>query len=199
MSFGGDLRVFEGLVRTTARMFAVQVGREEEDLAQELRVRVWRAASSYDGSKTSIGLNRYVYSAVANKIKDYKRDAARELRRREATGVSFVYIEDMGLPNNDGHLTTQEAFDGRYHYVARETIYGQIEEGAFTLPSTVTEREAGVLLFLMSGVTKTATAAQLGISRAAVEECLGALRDKLADWKPDASRTVGRLAVMVAA
>ena len=165
-----DLRVFEGLVRTTARMFAAQVGREEEDLAQELRVRVWRAAASYDPSKTTIGLKRYVYSAVANKVKDYKRDAARDARRRELTGVSIIHIEDMRLPFNDGHGSTQEAF---------------------VLPSTVTEREASVLVMLMSDATKAEVAASLGITPFAVEECRRSLRLKLADWKPsNPSQTV---------
>ena len=193
LTVGEDLRVFEGLVRTTARMFAAQVGREEEDMAQELRIRVWRAASSYDATKTTISLKRYVYSAIANKVKDYKRDAAREAHRREVTGVSFIHIEDMRLPNNDGHLTTQETFEGRYHFVSREVIYGQIED-AFVLPATVTGREAAVAVLLMNGLTKTEAAARLGISRATVEECLGSLRTKLADWKPaNGSRTVRRL------
>ena len=185
-----DLRVFEGLVRTTARMFAAQVGREEEDLAQELRVRVWRAAASYDPSKTTIGLKRYVYSAVANKVKDYKRDAARDARRRELTGVSIIHIEDMRLPFNDGHGSTQEAFESRHHFVLRETVYGRVEE-AFVLPSTVTEREASVLVMLMSDATKAEVAASLGITPFAVEECRRSLRLKLADWKPsNPSQTV---------
>lgn len=183
-------------------MFAAQVRREEEDLAQELRVRVWRAAVTYDSRKSRLSLERYVFQAVTNKIKDFKRDAAREARRREENGLTFLHIEDMRLPAapiEEQHITrrvTQEAFDGRYNFIARDEVYGCIEEGLFILPATVTAREADVLVLLMMGIGKPEVALRLGLSRAEVDRCVAVLRVKFGDWRPPGgSRTVPLAAV----
>lgn len=188
-STGGDLTLesFEGLVRSTARMFAAQVKREEDDLAQELRVRVWRAMASWEPSR-GVALDRYVFQAVTNKIKDYKRDAAREAKRREREGIGFVYIEDLFLFTEA--TGQQERFDSLYHYVERDEVYAEVD-GRFVMPSSVTELEAGVLLFLMTGLSKTEVAVRLSLTRAQVEESVEALRAKFADWRPtDSSQSV---------
>jgi RNA polymerase sigma factor (sigma-70 family) len=192
-STGGEqtLEAFEGLVLSTARMFAAQVKREEDDLAQELRVRVWKAVIGYNPAKTTLSLERYVFQAITNKIKDYKRDAAREAKRREREGVSFLYIEDMFLLT-DRTTGPQERFDSLYHFVEHEDVYGDVD-GRFVMPSSVTESEANVLLLLMTGLSKTEVAVRLGITRADVFDTIGSLRAKFADWQPaNSSRVVSR-------
>jgi DNA-directed RNA polymerase specialized sigma24 family protein len=171
-------------------MFAAQVRREEEDLAQELRVRVWRAVVTYDATKSPLSLERYVFQAVANKVKDFKRDAAREARRREDSGMTLLHIEDIRLRWHSRNETQQEVFDGFFHFVSHDEVYGEVDEGAFTLPATVTEREADVLLLLMMGLSKRQASERLVLSRADVDRSVTGLRDKLADWKPDSSRSV---------
>jgi DNA-directed RNA polymerase specialized sigma24 family protein len=187
-SIGGELRAFEGLVHTTARMFAAQVRREEEDLAQELRVRVWRAIVTYDATKSPLSLERYVFQAVTNKIKDFKRDAVREARRREDSGTTLLHIEDIRVRHNE---TAQEVFDGYFHYVSHDEVYGDIDEGSFELPATITASEAAVLVLLMMGLSKRQAAERLVVARGEVERSVGALRIKLADWRPtDSSRVI---------
>jgi DNA-directed RNA polymerase specialized sigma24 family protein len=197
-STGAELRAFEGLVYSTARMFAAQVRREEEDLAQELRVRVWRAAVTYDPAKSRLSLERYVFQAVTNKIKDFKRDAAREARRREENGLVFLHIEDM--PNYSSLLEdtrplntpTQEAFDGHFHFADHDEVYGRIDEGLFVLPATITENEVTVLLLLLVGLSRSEVVSSLPLwPRSDVDRAIAGLRQKLADWKPtDASQVV---------
>lgn len=189
------LSAFEGLVISTSRMFAGLVDREEEDLAQELRVRVWRAIETHDPAKSKVSLERYVFSVVTNKVKDFKRDAAREMKRRERFGLerfgqalSFGHIEDMR-----GEGGASDHFDGLHQFVARDEVYREVDEGRFTLPATVTEREATVLLFAMMGMTKVAIAAKLTISRPAVDAAMAALREKFADWKPDVRPDASRV------
>jgi DNA-directed RNA polymerase specialized sigma24 family protein len=193
----GDLRAFEGLVFSTARMFAAQVRREEEDLAQELRVRVWRAVATYDSSKTQLSLERYVFIAVTNKIKDAKRDAARELERRRRHSVSFVYIEDMNTGFNEGRMPTQEIFDGFFNFATREQVYGHIDEGLLTLPSTVTGREANVVVLLMQGLSRPEITGRVGPGPPDVDACVRSLREKFADWRPPGnSRTIAMPAMV---
>jgi RNA polymerase sigma factor (sigma-70 family) len=193
-STGGELRDFEGLVYSTARMFAARVRREEDDLAQELRVRVWRAIVTYDATKSPLSLERYVFQAVTNKIKDYKRDAARAKRREDDDGMTLLHIEDIRLAWH-----SQEVFDGFFHFVTHDEVYGSVDEGHFVLPATVTGREADVLVLLMMGMNKRQVAERLTLARADVDRAVGSLRDKLADWKPDDSSQVEGRGPLVAA
>lgn len=190
------------MVHATARMFAAQVRREEEDLEQELRVRVWRAIVTYDPSKSRLTLERYVFQAVTNKVKDFKRDAARENRRREENGLTFLHIEDMRSPLGQDcprRTTVQEVFDGYFNHATHDEVYGRIDEGLFVLPATVTDDEASVLLLLMMDMNRAEIAMRLAIARECVDASVVALRRKFADWKPsDPSQAVG-LATVVAA
>jgi RNA polymerase sigma factor (sigma-70 family) len=178
-------------------MFAAQVRREEEDLAQELRVRVWRAVATYDATKSPLSLERYVFQAITNKIKDFKRDAAREARRREDSGMTLLHIEDIKVRWHARNETQQEVFDGFFHYVTHDEVYGDVDEGVFALPSTITGGEADVLVLLMMGMSKRQAADRLMVSRTDVERTVSALRTKLADWKPNSSPAVERVPVAV--
>lgn len=173
---------FEGLVRSTARMFAGQVGRDPEDLAQELRVRCWRAIASYDPARSTQSLQRYVFSAVANKVKDFKRDAAREAARRERHGLSFTHIEDTLV--HDGRLSPAERFDQLHHHVGAEEVYAAVEAQRFECPASVSAAERRVLVALMCGASRAEVARLLGLSRGRVDEIVRTLRVKLADWRP---------------
>lgn len=184
---------------TTARMFATQVGWEEDDMAQMLRLKVWKAVASFDPSR-GLSLERHVFGAITNRIKDFKRDAAREVKRRDRYGVMFLHIEDMRSAYDDRNVSRQEAFDARYNFAERDEVYGVIEEGKFVLPAGVTDREASVLVLLMHELSKTEIALRLGIPKPVVYECIDALRQKFADWAPvDSSRVVEISTVQLAA
>jgi RNA polymerase sigma factor (sigma-70 family) len=171
---------FEGLVIQTARMYASQVGREESDLAQELRVRVWKAIEAYNPRRTTLPLERFVFGCVRNKMKDFFRDAAREKARREREGVSFVCAEDLGAPEDS--MTGEERFE-RYHFVTREQVYGRVEGAVFVLPATVTETEARVAILLVQEVSRLEISVRLDMTDAEITAAIRALREKLRDWK----------------
>lgn len=176
------LASFEGLVFTTARMFASQVRREEDDLAQELRVRVWRAVTSYDPAK-SASLERYVFSALTNKVKDFKRDAAREMKRREAYGITFLHIEDTFV-SADSVATPAERFDQLHHHATHEQVYADVENEPFDLPGGVTDDERNVLALLVFGSTRNEIAVLLNLRRREVDLLVRSLRRKFSDWRP---------------
>ncbi len=180
----GDLLPFEGLVHSTARKFAPQLRREEEDLAQELRIVVWRAVRKHDPGRSSLPLKKYVFGCMTNRLKDFKRDAAREAKRREDNGLTFLHIEDMTPGGMMEGSNPQEAFDSRYNFIDRDEVYRRIDEGLFVLPAGVTELEATVLVFLMMEMTERDIVVRLGIMRAEVKACIGALQEKFADWSP---------------
>lgn len=186
------LSAFEGLVQTTARMWAAQVRREEHDLAQELRIRVWRAITSYDPSKSRLPLERYVFQAVTNKIKDFKRDAQRERDRCERYGLSFIHLEDWRSE------TGQLGLDG-VHFIDHDEVYRAVDEGYFVLPSSVTRREAKVLVLLMMELSRPKVALRLGIGTEGVDQCIASLRVKFADWRPSSSSRRVPVDVAVAA
>lgn len=167
---------FEGLVFTTARMFASMVKMEEEDLRQELRVKVWWAMERYDPSRTRVGLKNFVYGCVANKIKDYKRNAA----RRAAYGLEFSHIED----HTSGETPTLDSFTGHYMSVGHDNVYGRIDEGLLTLPATVTQTEAQIVVLLMFGMTNTEIMVRMALPRPGVETAIASVRVKMADWHP---------------
>lgn len=181
---------YEGLVFTTARMFASIVRMEEDDLRQELRIRVWRAVETYDATKTRIPLKNYVYGCVANKIKDFKRNAA----RRAKYGVEFEYIEDqLGLSDSP----TVDAFVGEHLAVSREEVYGSVD-GLLDLPASVTPREARVLVLMMVGMSSPEIRLRLGVSRGELTGCMEGLRAKFSGWVYGDAEQVVDLAALAA-
>lgn len=184
-----DLEHYEGLVKTTARMWARQVQREEPDLEQELRVIVWRAVRSYNREKAKAkapSRDKYVFNCIANKVKDFKRDAAREVQRLERYEIAFVHIEDIRLPLSDRHDGAEEMFAAMFQRVERDDVYASVD-GRLALPPGVTERECNVLLLLSMELTKTEIGLRLGLPRADVEESVLALKAIFADLKPSNS------------
>lgn len=195
----GELLPFEGLVHATARKFAPQLRREEEDLAQELRIVIWRAVTKHSTKRSTMTLERYVFMCMTNRLKDFKRDAAREARRREDNGLSFLHIEDLCMSGEEGTpfgTPTQENFDGRYNFIGREEVYRRVEEGLFVLPAGVTELEANVLVLLMMEVTEREIVLRLGVVRSEVKACIEALREKFADWRPSQRPNSSRVVVL---
>lgn len=181
----GTLARFEGLVLSTSRMFAGQVRREEEDLAQELRIRVWRAIETHDPSHTRVPLERYVFYAISNKMRDFKRDAAREKGRREREGLSFLHIEDL-MQHGGGTGQPQDWFDALYHHVTREDVYGHVESEPYRLDVDLTSIEQTVLVGLFLDYSRDEIAAEHGIERKLVDRTVASLRRKLADKRPAA-------------
>lgn len=169
-------------------MFAPQVRREADDLAQELRVRVWRAVATYDPAKSG-NLERYVFSVVTNKVKDYKRDAAREANRRERYGIAFLHIEDTYVSDGGARVTAAERFDQLYNHVTHDQVFAEVEAEPFELPPGVTDRERLVLALLIYGSERDEIAALVSVSREDLDALVRTLRRKFADWRPARATT----------
>lgn len=169
-------------------MYARQVGREEDDLAQELRVRVWRAIEKFDSSRStwmvrgqSEALRGYVFLAITNKIRDYKRDAAREkLGDRQGKSVNAGAIEDYNRNNGNGG-TPQEWFDAFYNFTTRDEVYGEIENEPLACPAGLTTMEHAIAAMLALGYDRDECAIEMRCTRSAVNEIVASLRRKLVD------------------
>src|SRR3954470_7263330 len=70
------LRLYEGLIFSTARRYSIFVEEDLEDIQQILRVKVFRALESYDGAKAPPRTDgrsprdAYVFQCVRNQAKD---------------------------------------------------------------------------------------------------------------------------------
>jgi RNA polymerase sigma factor (sigma-70 family) len=183
MASGGRLTVdvsvtlasFEGLIFRTSQMYAAQVKKDPDDLAQELRIKTWKALGRYSPARSKMPVERYVFMVITNKIKDYKRDAARAAQR-----PTVLYIEDMrqANPGQGDERPTQERFDGLFNHIERDVVYSGVDN-RYQLPPTVTEPERKVLMLLVAGCTRPEIVALLGVRRSSVDGAVRALREKL--------------------
>jgi DNA-directed RNA polymerase specialized sigma24 family protein len=170
---GEDIAAYEGLVIKTAQMFAELVGLEIDDMKQELRLKVVKALRAYDSERSKQTERAFVYSCVANLVKDFKRDAARRSGR-----LDFTYIDGFGLAG------VADLFEFRHTCASHDEIFGMVEEGTFVMPATVTSREEEIIYLLVIGYTGTEIADRLDVDYAIVENTMRMLRRKLADWRP---------------
>ena len=175
------LALFEGLVFRTSQMYAARTGFEPEELEQELRIVVVRCVQRYDSTRSALPLRNYVFQAITNKIKDFKRDATRRARY----GLAFIHIEDLRLPGAGGAeqlhdgSTTQEEFDAIWNRAEADQVYGRVDN-RYELPPTVTEFERQVLMLVIATCTKGEIATLLDASHKSVDEAIRSLREKLA-------------------
>ena len=51
-------------------MYAPHVQEEYEDIVSVLRIKVWRALCAFDPARSSMPVQRYVFSCVKNQAKD---------------------------------------------------------------------------------------------------------------------------------
>lgn len=170
-----DIAPYEGLVHRTAQLFSPLLGIEQEDLCQELRVKVWKVLRTYDPARSSLPEQRYVYGCLTNYIKDLKKESA----RRAARERPVEHIEDQVTA-----FGSLAAFELRYLHVTHDEVFQTVEEAGFILPSTITEPETRVLLRLLHGYSQPEIAEEMGLRREAVKRLVVSLRDKLADWRP---------------
>lgn len=162
------LAEYEGLVMRTAQIYAPFVDEDEDDIRQELRIKVWKALDSYKPERATQPVNEYVFSCVRNRVKDL----LKKKRRPED------FIEDVLPPNS---APARERFEARYL---------QVDEGAVVeaklddcpLPSTLSRMEIEVVLLLVADYNQTEIARKLGVSRSRVRAAHASVRVKMADW-----------------
>lgn len=165
-----DINFYEGLVHSTAAMYAPKLELEFDDICQILRVKIWRALELFDADRSRMKVERYVFMCVKNKTKDLL-----ELRRR-----GEVYIEDQRT--RDANML--DAFEARYLATDHEQTFGSVDEGTPLVPSTLGPVERRVVVLLYRDFTQTEIARTLDLRRSEMERTMRTIREKMADWKP---------------
>lgn len=167
---------FEGLVHETARQIvAGGVEMEHEDVAQMLRLTVWKAVIDFDARhRRGLPLRRYVFMCVANRRKDI------ETRRPRRYNSS---IDEIRARSNfvDESQTIADWFDSRYLCTQAEQAFAEVDE-AVELPADLTEVERQVIALRLDGHLLFEIERELGLSRSQRERVMRSVRDKLAPF-----------------
>lgn len=178
------LRRYEGLVHVTARMYAKSCGMEPDDLAQLLWLKIWQTRSKFDPRRSGLPEERYVYGCVKNRVKDLIRDYVRQCRREGPPSLPMAVGESDADMWVGGMVVYRERFEERYLSTGSDEVFGEIEEGPFVLPATITQEEAQVIVLLMRGYTQKDIAEAMALPRKRVKRHQEAIEAKLCDWAP---------------
>lgn len=166
-----EIPYYEGLIRTTASMCAPHVEVEYEDIVSIFRIKVWRALDAFDATRSTMTVQRYVFSCLKNQEKDL----IKRKRRRE------LYIEDLRRGTHSD--VEPDAFEEEYLAIADDG-YDEVERELPVIPSTLTRLECMVIVHLYAGLSQRETAVDLGLSRSEMERIVRSIRERMADWKP---------------
>lgn len=172
------LRLYEGLIFSTARRYSIFVEEDLEDIQQILRVKVFRALESYDGSKAlprtdgRSPRDAYVFQCVRNQAKDLLKKKPRH----------ETYIDDVGLAD-DGE--GRDWFEGAFGVATtHDEVYGQIEDDDLVVPNTLTDLERRVICLLYAGYRQSEVARSLSLVKRDMERAMRSIRLKMEDWRP---------------
>lgn len=184
---------YEGLVKKTARMLVDgthpdmrgrrPIEASEEDIEQELRIKVLRALRAFDPTKVRAARRRsvrghshrdlYVNMCVRDKAKDIAK-----LRRR-----NDEYIEDFNAPNRRRN-DEDDWFEDRYLSQTAEEAFSAVEDELPQLPPSITEKERSVMTLMFGEHRQTDIARILGLSKREVESAVRQIRVKMAAFRP---------------
>lgn len=182
------LASYEGLVFSTARRYSPYVQEEFEDICQLLRVKVFKALLAYDPTKVrSIRpdgrhpRDTYVFGAVKNGAKDLLKKRWRE----------ECFLEDVAPAiAGDGdrpRLVSRDKYELENGMsTTHEQVYGAIEDDDVLVPNTLTELERVIVVYLYRDYRQSEVARRLELPKKDMECLMRSIRDKLADWKPEA-------------
>jgi RNA polymerase sigma factor (sigma-70 family) len=191
----GLIERYEGLVVKTSSMYAGIIGRHDfDDIAQVLRVKVWRALEAWDpeeprtkkkiaaGRKTEEQLrDAFVFGCVRNQVKDL-------LKRNKQDDL---FIEDLSAPVGGQHPSpTSDRFELRYLIDDPDSVFRDAEDSAPLIPNTLNDNERLVLACAYAGLNGPETASRIGMSKGRVASVMRSLREKLGDWRPAGNNAV---------
>lgn len=165
------MRAYEGLVHSTTRMFAERARMDEEDFAQELRLKVWQALERFDPNRSRLPEKRYVYAIMFNRVKDM----IRYPRSRD------LLIEDQ-LPaaeGSDGSSLLRDKFDAKF-LATHEDAVAEALYGKGLVPEGISDFETEVLLLLYLDYQQVEIAPLLDVPLSRVKAAVRALREHLA-------------------
>lgn len=168
-----DIGPFEGLVRATAARYATYLDDDIEDIAQELRVKVWYSLQRYDRRRATQEIEQFVFSCVVNRVKDLLKGQSRLNARRNG---GPLYVEDCSASN-------PSAFEAEHFSTGIDTVVEAVVElEKVELPSTITPDEKRVVVLLLLDLKQTEIAQVLGVPRSRVRATHTTIREKMADW-----------------
>lgn len=171
-----EIGFYEGLIFKTASMYAGFLEEDFEDVAQILRIKAWRALMAFDSRRSSLPVERYVFSCVKNQCKDL----VKKRRRNE------LYIEDYAGTNDVGGGDVTSRFEARYLSSDEGQHFAHVD-GPPLIPSTLTSFEREVVALLYLDYSQKEAAEMLGVRRNEMERAVRSVRDKMADWRPSPS------------
>jgi DNA-directed RNA polymerase specialized sigma24 family protein len=185
------LRYYERLVFSSAARLAAQgVEMPIEDIQQVLRIKIWRALTTFDAKRIQRAdesregaRDRYVFMAVIDQSKDiYNR-----VRRGE------LFIEDLVSDQGDnGGGVRRDTFEESHGlFSSEESVYGGVEDEGAPLPSTLTQLERHLVLLLYRDYKQSEAGRMLGLPKYELEKTMRSVREKMADWKPTIDATPG--------
>lgn len=179
------LRHYEGLVFSTARRVVAFTEEEFEDIQQVLRLKVFKALLAYDPSRAKrLARDAYVFMCV--------RDQAKDIAKRRRRGE--LLIEDIAPAQADGErLPSRDSFEQRYLSAGHDEIYGSIEDDDCLVPNTLTVLERTIVVRLYRDFKQSEIARELGLEKREMERAMRSIRQKLADWQPEAEQQLSLL------
>jgi RNA polymerase sigma factor (sigma-70 family) len=184
---------YEGLVRKTASMYYKVFNEEFEDFAQTLRVKVCEALMSYDSSKSKMTEEKYVFSCLRNRVKDY----LRKLQvRNEAGWKEPTLIEDVAPARVGYEDGPRDQWDLHNFSIGEDAAYQALLADVPLLPSTLSFEEERVVALLYVGYNQVEIAKVLGVTRTAAIQMVQQIQTKMADWDPR-PQTAGSAPIVV--
>lgn len=172
----GTVEAFEGLVRSTSRMYFEGLRMDEDDVQQFLRVKVWKALESYRAAAATQSVEGYVFTCVRNGVKDLLKQADRAKRNRPECFLEDQYASEAA----------SERFHFRYLAYDEDGIREAYVERTVELPSTLNFMERHVVALLYEGLNQTEIAVALGCTRTRVRNTHASVQAKMMDWAPGA-------------
>jgi RNA polymerase sigma factor (sigma-70 family) len=170
MMLEARIAAYEGLVYATAARYAPYLDDDLDDVAQVLRVKVWKSLVAFNPARHTVGEKSWVFSCIRNQVKDILK--AQDRRNRARDGAQ-VFVEDVSEPLRDRilHVTADEVYEG-------------VEDDELRLPSTLDAVEVRVVHLLLLDFSQTEIAGLLEMDRRRVRAAERSVQAKMADWRP---------------
>jgi RNA polymerase sigma factor (sigma-70 family) len=70
MMLEARIAAYEGLVYATAARYAPYLDDDLDDVAQVLRVKVWKSLVAFNPARHTVGEKSWVFSCIRNQVKD---------------------------------------------------------------------------------------------------------------------------------
>lgn len=177
MTLADDIGPYQGLIHATAARYApIIVDEDYDDIVQILALKVWQARRAFNPARTRLPEQSFVFSCVTNRVKDLLKAQS---RLNENRGGGPTFIEDV-----DSERRWQ--FDAQYLQVSEEEAFAEVEDELPPLPSTLTQIERVVVILLVLDYKKSEIVRITGYSRSRVVKAEASVREKMADWSPNA-------------